>query len=251
MWMDWIRRNLGLVRFTSIAAPIVVSGLLYLTRGTFASPAAALVLVILVVSASATGDRVSGILAAVSGAVGFDFFLTAPFLNLQIANAADIEVAVMLLAVGFAVNELTLWGGQQRAAAGERAGFIAGVVDSAELAATGASHPDIAKAVAGHMKRLLKADRVEYVQGVPHHDAAIVQRDGTVTFENTVLKTSHDGLPSDLYTAVPVTSDGQVVGYFQVSTATELLRPSAEQLRIAVLLADQAAPRRSSSDPAA
>lgn len=243
MWMDWIRRNLGLVRFTSVAAPIVFSGLLYLTRETFAGPAAALALVLLVVGASATGDRTSGILAAISGALGFDYFLTAPYLTLQIADAADIEVAVMLLAVGITVNELALWGGRQRAAAGERSGFIAGVVDSAGLAATGASQPDIAKAVGGHIKQLLKADRVDYIQGTPRHDAAIVQRDGSVTFEDIVLKTSADGLPSDRYTAVPVTSDGRVVGYFQVSTATELVRPSAEQLRIAVLLADQVDPR--------
>lgn len=248
MWMDWIRRNLGLVRFTSVAAPIVVSGLLYLTRETFAGPAAALVLVLLVVGASATGDRVSGVLAAVSGALGFDYFLTAPYLNLQIANSADIEVAVMLLAVGFAVNELALWGGRQRAAAGERSGFIAGVVESAELAATGASQPDIVKAVGGHIERLLKADRVEYVQGIPRGDCAIVQRDGAVAFEDIVLKVASDGLPSDRYTAVPVTSDGRVVGYFRVSTATELVRPTAEQLRIAVLLADQVAPRTSRTD---
>ena len=248
MWMDWIRRNLGLVRFTSVAAPIVVSALLYLTRATFAGPAAALALVLLVVGASATGDRTSGILAAISGALGFDYFLTAPYLSLQIANVADIEVAVMLLAAGFAVNELALWGGRQRAAAGERSGFIAGVVDSAGLAATGASQSDIAKAVGGHIKQLLKADRVDYIQGTPRSDAAIVQRDGTVTFEGIVLKVTADGLPSDRHTAVPVTAGGRAMGYFQVTTATDLVRPTAEQLRIAVLLADQLARPSSRAD---
>lgn len=243
MWMDWIRRNLALLRFLSVATPLAVSGLLYLTRAAFPGPAAALVLVLLVVGASATGDRISGILAAVSSAVGFDYFLTVPYLDLHIADPGDIEVAVMLLVVGFAVNELALWGGRQRAAAGQQAGFIAGIAEAAGLVAAGASDVDVAKTVAGHIQRLLNADRVEYQQRPPTGEEPVVQRDGTLVLDGSELSPQTDGLPSDRPLAVPVTKQGHVVGHFQVTVATQLVRASAEQLRIAVLLADQLAAR--------
>lgn len=241
---EWVKRNLGVLRFAAVALPLVACGLLFFGKDVVAGSAAALILVLLVVGASATGDRTSGILTALASAVGFDFFLTAPYLNLQIANAEDIELAVLLLLVGLAVNELALWGGRQRAAASERAGFISGVLESADLAAQGALPAEAVGTVAGHIWHTLGAERVTYQSGPPSQDCAVVQRDGTVTLQGVTLNVAADGLPTDRYTAVPVIQGERSVAHFLVTTATRLVRPRPEQLRVAVLLADQIARRR-------
>ena len=77
----------------------------------------ALVLVLLVVGVAATGDRLAGLVAAVSGGVWFDFFLTQPYNRLTIDDANDVEVTVLLVLVGAAVTEIVLWGRRQQARA--------------------------------------------------------------------------------------------------------------------------------------
>jgi K+-sensing histidine kinase KdpD len=53
------------------------------------------VLVLWVVAAASTGVRLAGVLAALSSAVWFDFFLTAPYLTFVIIDRADIETTVL------------------------------------------------------------------------------------------------------------------------------------------------------------
>ena len=55
----------------------------------------------------------------------------------------------------------------------------------------------------------------------------------------TLVDPSRDGLPTDRVTVIPVLQGEQVLGSFQVVSATRRLRPTGRQLRAAVLLADQ------------
>lgn len=228
--------------------PLLVSGLLYFLNGVVAGAASALILVLVVVGVAATGDRPAGILAGLASAAGFDFFLTVPYLSLNIADPEDIELAILLLLVGLAVNELALWGGRQRSRASEREGFIRGVMESSDLVATGRPGAETVDAVAGHIRHSLGAERVTYSDGAPSSDEAVVQRDGSVTFEGMALNVTAAGLPTDRFTAVPVIQGERTLGRFQVTTATRLVKPSTEQLRIAVLLADQVARRRAPAE---
>ena len=206
--------------------------------------ALALALVLVVVGFAATGDRPSGILAGLASAAGFDYFLTSPYLSLNIANPEDIELAVLLLLVGLAVNEVALWGGRQSARASEREGFIRGLMESSDLVAKGGPGTETVDAVAGHIWHSLGAERVTYADGAPSPDQAIVQRDGSVTLQGSTLNVAGYGLPTDRFTAVPVVQGERIIGHFQITAATRLVKPSTEQLRIAVLLADQVARRR-------
>ena len=113
--MAWYRQHHGIVRVLAVVVPLVISGVLHLLSGLVANSAAALVLVLFVVGAASTGDRLAGLLAALSAAVGFDFFLTQPYLRLQIDSAEDIELAVLLLLIGLAVSELASWAIRQSA----------------------------------------------------------------------------------------------------------------------------------------
>lgn len=244
MWTEWVGQNRGFLRGAAVVVPLLVSGVLYALDGVVAGAASALILVLVVVGAAATGDRPSGILAGLAGAVGFDFFLTAPHLSLNIADPEDIELAVLLLLVGLAVNELALWGGRQRARASEREGFIRGVMESSDLVAKGGPGTETVDTVAGHIRHSLGAERVTYAEGPAAADEAVVQRDGSVTLQGVALNVAAEGLPTDRFTAVPVIQGERTLGRFLVTTATRLVKPTTEQLRIAVLLADQVARRR-------
>ncbi len=237
-------RTLGTLRLAAVVVPITVGGVLYLLIGLLSAPAAALILVLLVVGAAATGDRPAGILAALSSAAAFDFFLTAPYLDLHMANAEDIELAVLLLIVGVAVTELALWGSRHRAVASERSGFMSGVMESADVAAGGRSVMEAIDTVSGHIRRTIGAEMVTYQPGAPGSDSAVIQRDGTVIIEGATLNVTAEGFPTDRYTAVPVIQNDRVVGHFLITTATRVVRPRSEQLRVTILLADQIARRR-------
>jgi len=248
--IDRIRDSPVLLRVTAVVLPLATAGLLFLLRSLIGGSSAALILVLVVVAMAATGDRVSGALAALSSAIGFDFFVASPRLDFDIDDVADVEMAILLLLVGIAVSELALRGRRQQAAASERSGYLSGVLESAELAARGIPISDAIPTVAGHIWRTLGAERVTYEQGVPHRDCAIIQRDGTVTLEGDPLDVTRDGLPADRNTAVLVVQQERVVGHFLVAPAKRE-RPRPEQLRVAVLLADQIARRRDVAAPGA
>ena len=133
----WTRDRLALAAAT--LGPLALAALLAPLRTEIANTDAALILVLVVVAAN--GYRVAGILAALSAAVWFDFFLTAPYHTFAISKRADIETTVLLMLVGIAVTELAVWGRSQHAEAGRRAGYLAGVQAAAQAVASGTSRP--------------------------------------------------------------------------------------------------------------
>lgn len=100
-------------------------------RGSLPNTDAALALVLVVVAVAAAGHRTAGILAAVSAAVWFDFFLTVPYERLTIIRRADIEATVPILAVGIAEARPTL---EQRLVVGGLAGQAGAALAGARLA---------------------------------------------------------------------------------------------------------------------
>ena len=77
------------------------------------------------------GYRLAGIVAAVSTAVWFDFFLTRPYERFTITRRTDIETTVLLLVIGVAVTEIAVWGRRQHVAASRRAGYLDGINSAA------------------------------------------------------------------------------------------------------------------------
>jgi len=119
----------------SAVVPLGVAALLSLVRDQVSTAAGVLVLVLLVVAAASTGDRMSGLVAALSAGVFFDLFLTQPYGTLAVTNPDDVEALVLLLAVGVAVTELALWGRRQQAGSSRRLGYLDGVLSAAEKVA--------------------------------------------------------------------------------------------------------------------
>jgi K+-sensing histidine kinase KdpD len=202
-----------------------------------------LVLVLWVVGGAATGDRLAGVLAAVSGALWYDFFLTEPYHRFTISDSDDVEATVLLVVISLAVSEIALWGRRQQASSARRSGYLEGVLDTARSVAEGdASTAVLTDLVGRHVREVLGADEARYVEG-PVHDArvAVLDHDGVLTRNGRAVDVDRVGLPTDEYVAVLVRRGHHVVGHYLVTATSRRAYPSREQRRVAVLLADQVA----------
>lgn len=231
------------VRAASVVAPFVVCVLLAAARESITTATSVLVLVLGVVAASATGDRLAGVLAALSSGVWFDFLLTEPYQRFTINDSEDVEAAVLLVLISFAVTEVALWGHRQQAQAARHTGYLDGVLGVARTIAEGDTPARaVIEVVGSQITATLGADEARFVDG-PAHDPriAVLDHDGVLTRGDRPVDVDRVGLPTDEYVAVPVRRDQRVVGHFLLSTTSHHAYPTLEQRRVAVLLADQVA----------
>jgi K+-sensing histidine kinase KdpD len=230
-------------RAAAVVLPLVVAAVLGAFRDDVTNATSVLILVLVVVGAASTGDRPTGLLAAVSSGVWFDFFLVPPFHTFTIDNRDDIETAVLLVLISGAVTEVALWGRRQQARASRRSGYLEGLLNAARAVAEGTA-PDsaVTDLVAGQITEVLDADEGHFVKG-PVHDSrvAVLDHDGVLVRDGRPVDVDRVGLPTDEYTAVPVRKGPHEVGHFLLTAASRVAYPSREQRRVAVLLADQVA----------
>jgi hypothetical protein len=237
MTTEWARAHAGAVRWSAALLPLTVAWLLGLGRVEVATSVAAIVLVIPVVAAAATGDRWAGVLAALAGAAGFDYFLTAPYLSFSINRREDVELAAALLVVGLAVTELSLWGHRQSASAARRQEYLDELVELLGVPAD-PSGQALPAAIEVTLASVLRIDRAHWVDGSPGVDEAVVDSEGVVRLHGRPLPVRLEGLPTDGSISIPVSRSGQVIGRFQLVAASRAARPTRDELRAAVLLAN-------------
>ncbi|MFC8503304.1 DUF4118 domain-containing protein [Pedococcus sp. NPDC057267] len=230
----------SVVGAVALAVPFLFCASLAAAGRPIPDASAVVALVLVIVAASATGLRSAGLCASISSALSFDYFLTRPYESLDISRAEDIQVAVLLLLVGFAVNELALWGQRQRAALGRERGYLDGVMATAEAVATPDGAPDdVTAAVAARIRDVLRLDSCAYHPSEHLPGGPVLARDGTVTRSGISLDVDRNGLPIDEVVLLPVQAGGHQRGYFTLTAASRVSRPTAQQRRVAVLLADQ------------
>jgi K+-sensing histidine kinase KdpD len=236
-----ISERQSVVVTAAAAAPLLLCAVLATLRGSVPSVSAALGLVVLVVAAAATGIRAAGLAAAASSALWFDVLLTEPRGQLAMTSPADIEATVLLITVGIAVSELALWGRRQQAKASQTTGYLAGLLDTASMLTGTATGPaELTHSVAQRITDVLRIDRCRYVPGQPGYTLdPILGSDGVVVRAGRTIDVGRDGLPVDCEIVLPVRNGGRLVGHFLLTAATRVVRPSPDQLRVAVLLADQ------------
>lgn len=238
-----VREHRSVMLTGAVLAPLVICAVLGAFRASVTTATGALVLVLVVVAAAATGDRWAGVLAALSGGVWLDFFLTQPYHRFAIADRDDIVVTVLLVAIGLAVTEVALWGRRQEARAGRRAGYLDGALRTAEIVAARDESPEaLVDLVCRQIADVLGVSACRFVAGpVYDYRLATLQHDGTVTRGGRPVKVEQQGLPTNEQTALLVTRGGETLGHFVLTAAGDIAYPSLEQRRVAVLLADQVA----------
>jgi K+-sensing histidine kinase KdpD len=233
----------------ALAAPLALAGILVPFRTGFPNTDAALALILVVVAVAANGDRLAGVLAAVSAAVWFDFFLTRPYERFSITSRTDIETTVLLLVIGVAVTELAVWGRRQHAAASRRAGYLDGINSAAHAVAAGGSPSVLIEQVTGQLTRLLTLRSCRFQYGVAGiGQPARLQHDGSVTAEHRAWAVDAEGFPADMDTELLVESGGLFQGRF-LMTPERGARPTLEQRVLAVALADQVGAALATSRP--
>lgn len=223
---------MGSVRVVAVAAPVVVAAAAGLV---LAGTSAALVLVLVIVAVGAAGDRVAGVLAALSAAAAFDFFLAAPYYQFAIFGRDDVETAVLLLAIGIAVTEISLWGRRQQSQSGRREGYLTGVAHAARMAADGSR--DLVTTVEAMIADVLDLDDVRYEPSATRRtDRPVIDRDGVVHWRGHAVDVAREGLPTMDVIELPA-GDGR----FLLTASSRVRRPTREQMLVAVTLAEQVA----------
>ena len=151
----------------AVVLPVGLAALLVPFRATLASPAAALLLVALIVGVAAVGDRVAGYLASVVATLSFDYFLTQPYERLDITHRADLETAICLFLVGVVVTEITMRSQRFHRAAREQSEFVGLIHSVSELATSGASQAQVLDVVCDDLVALLHVRACRYEKGAP------------------------------------------------------------------------------------
>jgi K+-sensing histidine kinase KdpD len=237
------RAHRGATVLAALVAPLLAAALLSLFRTGLTAATDVLLLVAVVVVFSATGIRTAGLAAALSAVVWFDLFLTQPYGSLAINDPDDLEAAVLLLVIGGVVTETALWGLRQEAALSREVGYLDGVLATAEAIALRDHSPEeVTAAVAERIREVLGLDACTFAPGGPLEPTrATLQHDGSLTQHGRELNVERDGFPVDAEVVLPVRSAGAVLGRFLLTSASHVTRPTAQQRRVAVLLADQVA----------
>ena len=210
---------------------------------------AALAMLLVVVAVAANGDRLAGVLAAVSTAVWFDFFLTEPYERFTITRRTDIETTVLLLVIGVAVTEIAVWGRRHYAIASRRAGYLDGISNAARAVVAGGSAPALIDQVSGHLERLLALRSCAFQYGVAGLGLpARLHRDGSVTLGQQRWPVDGEGLPAGTDVELLVEGGGIFQGRFLMTPAPGA-RPALERRLLAVAFADQVGAALASSHP--
>ena len=233
----------------AVVAPLALAAILVPFRASFPNTDAALAMLLLVVAVAANGDRLAGILAAISVAVWFDFFLTRPYERFTITRRTDIETTILLLIIGIAVTELAVWGRRQQAAASRRAGYLDGINAAAQSVATGDSPSALIDQVSSQLTRLLSLQACRFQYGAAGlGQPARMHHDGTVTVARQAWDVDTKGFPPGTDIELLVQSGGVFQGRFLMA-ALPGARPPLEQRLLAVAFADQVGAALATSHP--
>ncbi|HXW46140.1 MAG TPA: DUF4118 domain-containing protein [Streptosporangiaceae bacterium] len=231
-----LSRN-GVLALVGFAAPLALAAILVPFRSSLPNTDAALVMLLIVVAVAAFGYRPAGILAAISAAAWFDFFLTKPYETFDITRAADIETTVLLLVIGIAMTEIAVWGHGQQKVATRRAGYLDGINDAARAVAAGDSVTALVDQVSARLAELLGLRSCQFQYGrAGLGQPGRIDHDGQVTVGGSPWDLEQFGLPQT--TELLVESGGRLQGRFLMD-ADPASRPTREQILVAVAFADQ------------
>ncbi|MDQ1735339.1 MAG: hypothetical protein QOH56_1590 [Pseudonocardiales bacterium] len=242
----WLTRQRA-AQLASVLVPLGACAAVAPFRDRFANTDAALLLMAGVVAIAALGNRLAGIVAAVSSAVWFDFFLTEPYQRFSITSRTDVETTLLLVAVGVGVTELAIWGRREHARALQQAGYLAGLHAAAEVVATGGSPTQLADRVAALLTDVLSLRDCSFRFGTGPARPRL-QHDGRVTWGEFTWDVDSDGLPLNEETELLVAVGDRLWGRFLMRPVPEA-RPTLTQRLVAVSLADQVGAALNDYDP--
>ena len=222
----------------AVAVPLALAAILLPWRGSLPNTNVALLLVVAVVAVACLGNRVAGVLAAVSAAVWFDFFFTLPYDRLTISHSADVTTFVLLLAVGVTVSRLASRARRLKAVTVADAGYFARIVESAALTQTAGTPHDVVEHVRKDLISVLDLRDCRFEYGRLIGQPPRLEPDGSVLTRYGHWPVDESGLPPD-EVELRTFSNGEYCGRFMM-TPNSGSKPSRRARLVAVALADLA-----------
>ena len=189
----WSRRD-RVAFAAAVVLPLCVSAILVPFRTSFPNTDAALLLVAVIVGVAANGRRLSGLLAAVSAATWFDFFLTKPYERFAIAHGTDIETTVLLLAVGAGITEIAVWGRRHRTIAVTDEAYLSAIRHTADLVAAREPSRVVIDRVTVQLRDLLGL-RSSRFEGFSFGGLPRLEPDGKLHVDGGAWDVDRDGMP--------------------------------------------------------
>jgi hypothetical protein len=234
--MEYVRAHRTvLALLASVLAPLAVASVLVPFRGSFANTAAALVLVGVIEAIAIAGNRAAGVLASISAALWFDFFLAPPYLRFTISHRPDLETTICILVVGVVVTELAARSRHHHRSASAEKDFVAMIHGLANLAAGPAAAAEIVAAATSSLVELLDLRACRFEVRPVDPPLARIQSNGAVLHVGLRWPVGEIGIPGP-EAELLVEWRGRVMGSF-VLTPTPGLAVSVEQRVVAVSLA--------------
>lgn len=225
-----------LALLAAFLVPLGLAAVLGPFRGSFANTAAALLLVAVIVAVAVTGNRLTGVVASISAALWFDFFLTAPYERLAITHRNDIETTVCLLVVGIMVTELAARSRHHFHVANEESDFVAMINSLVDLAAGSVPTLMVVERAANSIRELLDLRACRFEADPPGPPLARIGSNGEVVHVGLLWPVLNIGIPGP-EAEILTQWRGEVMGRF-VLTPTPGLPVSVERRIVAMSLAD-------------
>jgi Domain of unknown function (DUF4118) len=219
-----------------VVVPIVIASVLVPFRGTFASTAAALVMVCVIGAVAVFGKRPAGVVASVSSAAWFDFFLTRPYDRFTISHRPDLETTIAILVVGVLVTELAARSRRHWLDANSSTAYVTMIHGIAVLAADSAPASAMIEQTNDSLIELLSLRSCRFDRTLSDPPLAQIQPNGDVAHVGLRWPAREIGLPGP-ESEILAKWRGRVVGRFVV-TPTPGTAVSLEQRIVAVALVD-------------
>jgi hypothetical protein len=203
----------------------------------------ALLLVLCVAAAAAIGGRQASLLGAVASATAFDFFDSPPYGQLAMTRGRDVATALVLVAAGVVVGELSVRLTAYRTIAVRRGEDLTAISGAAQLMAFGEDASTVVPALARELVARLDLADCRFEVGPLSGERPYVARDGSLV--------GFTGRPPDARIVemdLPVWTGHQIVGCYRMSLASGT-RPDRDRLVAAVGIAEQAGAAFAASRP--
>jgi K+-sensing histidine kinase KdpD len=148
----------------AFVASLLIGLLVEPFRGTIGLENVVIMYLLVVVAAAAIGGRAAGIVAAVSAALAYDFFLTSPYHTLAIDSLAQVITVVLLLATGVVVS---IGGRVRRRSAAAAEAHAEAIRLLHQLTQAAAAGGPVDRVAAEGLRELLGARRVSVLHRSP------------------------------------------------------------------------------------
>ena len=228
--IDHVRRHARRYSLSaSLVVPLVVAAGFVPVRTTFSNVGAALTLVAVIEVMAIIGRRAEGIIATVSAALWFDFFLTTPYDRFTISRRLDLEATICLVVVGLIVTELAVRSRSHRRAASTGANYVTQLAHVAARASGAHRIDELVSSVSQELTGILSLRSCHYETVLSGPPYAQIQADGSVVHVGMLWPADDLGIPGPR-AEIPCEWRGALLGRFVLSPTPG--RPITREQRV-------------------